>query len=62
MEKIQKLNKRRAFNEAGGHRKNTKLLKLGPTFIPDYRILNSFQNMGYSIHDQKIKERKFQSM
>ena len=54
MEKIQKLNKRRAFNEAGGHRKNTKLLKLGPTFIPDYRILNSFQNMGYSIHDQKM--------
>ena len=49
MEKIQKLDKRRAFNEAGGHRKNTKLLKLGPTFIPDYRILNSLKFSKYGL-------------
>ena len=38
MEKIPKFNKHRAFNKALGHGKNPKLIKVGPTFIPDYRV------------------------
>ena len=38
MEKIPKFNKRRAFNKTVGPRKNTKLINVGPTFIPDYRV------------------------
>ena len=33
-----KFNKRRAFNKAVGPGKNPKLIKVGPTFIPDYRV------------------------
>ena len=38
MEKIPKFNKRRAFNKAVGPGKNPKLINVGPTFIPDYRV------------------------
>ena len=38
MEKISKFNKRRAFNKAVGPGKNPKLIAVGPTFIPDYRV------------------------
>ena len=38
MEKIQKFNKRRVFNKAVGPGKNPKLINVGPTFIPDYRV------------------------
>jgi hypothetical protein len=31
-------NKRRAFNKAVGPGKNPKLINVGPTFIPDYRV------------------------
>ena len=39
MEKISKFNKRRAFNKAVGPGKNPKLINVGPTFIPDYRVV-----------------------
>ena len=39
MEKIPKFDKHRAFNKAVGPGKNPKLISLGPTFIPDYRVL-----------------------
>ena len=39
MEKIPKFNKRRAFNKAVGPGKYPKLISVGPTFIPDYRVL-----------------------
>ena len=39
MEKIPKFNKRRAFNKAVGPGKNPKLINVGPTFIPDYRVI-----------------------
>ena len=38
MEKIPTFNKRRAFNKAVGPGKNPKLINVGPTFIPDYRV------------------------
>ena len=38
MEKILKFNKRRAFNKDVGPGKNPKLINVGPTFIPDYRV------------------------
>ena len=38
MEKIPKLNKCRAFFKAVGLEKNPKLINIGPTFIPDYRV------------------------
>ena len=38
MEKIPKFDKRRAFNKAIGPGKNPKLINVGPTFIPDYRV------------------------
>ena len=38
MEKIPKFNKRRVFNKAVGPGKNPKLISVGPTFIPDYRV------------------------
>ena len=38
MEKIQKINKRRAFNKAVGPGEKSKLINVGPTFIPDYRV------------------------
>ena len=38
MEKIPKFNKCRAFNKAVGPEKNSKLINVGPTFIPDYRV------------------------
>jgi hypothetical protein len=52
MEKITKSNKRRAFNKAvGPGKKNPKLINVGPTFIPDYRIdderLSSFSLKAY---------------
>ena len=35
-----KLDKRRAFNKAvGPGKKNPKLINIGPTFIPDYRVI-----------------------
>ena len=40
MGKIPKFNKRRAFNKAvGPGKKNPKLINIGPTFIPDYRVI-----------------------
>jgi hypothetical protein len=38
MEKNSKFDKRRAFNKAIGPGKNPKLINIGPTFIPDYRV------------------------
>ena len=39
-EKIPKFNKRRAFNKAvGPGKKNPKFINVGPTFIPDYRVI-----------------------
>ena len=38
MEKIPKFNKRRAFIKDVGPGKNPKLINVGPTFIPDYRV------------------------
>ena len=37
MEKNPKFDKRRAFNKDVGPGKNSKLISVGPTFIPDYR-------------------------
>ena len=46
LEKIPTVNKCRAFNKALGPGKNPKLINIGPTFIPDYRvhIKNQFLN------------------
>ena len=38
MEKIPRFNKRRDFKKAVGPGKNPKLITVGPTFIPDYRV------------------------
>ena len=38
LEKIPKINKRRAFNKAVGPGKNAKLITIGPTSIPDSRV------------------------
>ena len=38
MDKIPIFNKCRAFNKAVGPGKNPKLINVGPTFIPDYRV------------------------
>ena len=38
MERIPKFNKRRAFNKAVEPGKKSKLINVGPTFIPDYRV------------------------
>ena len=39
MEKIPKFNKRRAFNKTvGPGTKNPKIINVGPTFFPDYRV------------------------
>ena len=35
---FQNFNKRRAFNKAVGPGKNPRLINIGPTFIPDYRV------------------------
>ena len=35
--KTPKLNKRRAFNQAVEPGKNPKSIRVGPTFIPDYK-------------------------
>ena len=40
LENIPKFNKRRAFNKAVGPGKNTKLINVVPTFIPDYRVVH----------------------
>ena len=45
MKKIPKFNKRRAFNKAVGPGKNSKLINVGPTFIPDCRVVFSCFNM-----------------
>ena len=42
-EKIAVINKRRAFNKAIGSEKNPKLINVGPTFIPDYRVCRCFK-------------------
>ena len=39
LEKIPEINKRRAFNKAIGPGKNAKLITVGPTSIPDFRVL-----------------------
>ena len=41
MEKISKFYKRRAFNKAVRPGKNPKLINVGPTFIPDYRVVQA---------------------
>ena len=38
MEKIPKFDKHRAFNKEVGPGNNQKLINVGPTFIPDYRV------------------------
>ena len=38
MEKVLEFNKRRTFIKDIGSGKNPKLIKVGPTFIPDYRV------------------------
>ena len=38
-EKIQQINKHRAFNRAVGPGKKSKLISLGPTFIPDNKVI-----------------------
>ena len=38
MAKIPKFIKCRASNKAVGPEKNSKLINVGPTFIPDYRV------------------------
>ena len=43
MEKIQKFNKRRAFNKAVGSGKKSKNNKRRATFIPDYRVIQFIQ-------------------
>ena len=40
MEEIPKSYKRRASKKFVGPGKNTKLINVGPTFIPDYRVSN----------------------
>ena len=40
MEKIPKFNKHRAFDKIVGHGKNSKLINVGPTFIPESRVTN----------------------
>ena len=40
MKKIPKFNKCRAFNKAAGPGKKPKLINVGPTFIPDYRVVS----------------------
>ena len=47
MEKIPKSNKHRAFSKAVGPGKNPKLINVGPTFIPDYRV-DFFLNLDLS--------------
>ena len=42
MEQIPKFNKPRVFNKAVGPGKNPKLINVGPTFIPDYRVVNKY--------------------
>ena len=39
MEKNSKFNKCRVFNKAVGPEKNLKLISVGPTFIPDHRVV-----------------------
>ena len=41
MEKISKFNKHNAFDKTVGPGKKPKLIKVGPTFIPDYRVLKN---------------------
>ena len=41
MEKIPKFNKLRAFNKVIGPGKKSKLISVGPMFIPDYRVSRS---------------------
>ena len=41
--KNNKFNKRRAFNKTVGPGKNPKLINVGPTFIPDYRVREDYQ-------------------
>ena len=48
MEKIPKFNKRRTFNNAVGPGKNQKLINVGPTFIPDYRVVTFSMNQSLS--------------
>ena len=38
MDKIPKFNKRRVSKKAIGLEKNTKLINVGPMFVPDYRV------------------------
>ena len=38
MERIPKFNKRRASNKAVGSGKKSKIINIGPEFIPDYRV------------------------
>ena len=47
MEKNSKFNKRRALFKAVGPGKNPKLIKVGPKFIPDYRVMDSSKQISY---------------
>ena len=48
MEICSKFNKRRAFNKVVGPGKNPKLISIGPTFIPDYRVVRFQEGAGES--------------
>ena len=40
------MNKCRAFNKDVGPGKNSRLINVGPKFIPDYRVANLPQRIG----------------
>jgi hypothetical protein len=55
MEQIPKFNKRRAFNKAVGPGKKPKLINIGPTFIPDYKVMETLTPVWSSFLPEKSK-------
>ena len=49
MEKISKLDKRRALNKDEGLGKNQKLINVGPMFILDYRVYSNSNLFGLKL-------------
>ena len=41
LQNFPKFDKHRAFNKAVGTGKSPKLINVGPTFIPDYRVMKA---------------------
>ena len=53
-----KFNKRRAFNNAVGPGKNSKIINAGPKFIPDYRVSKNLPKFVYSkliLHSRSLQ-------